>query len=221
MSYAGQITLENSDLQIPCLKNFLDKIGDIISGHHHNNVNLRPIQAEVIITDEEEEFMEPGCIINNGHSAQDISFSGEEESQEEEFIEPEEDSELGNSEPVPSYEEDEEIWEPTPSLSAKLITIPVGKTDKKIVQPPSINSVIPVDNEEDFWEPAGFFQDEQLNNALSPVRVGSFTALLAAIMLGGLTILGHTQAAEAEATYALLGTAFGTKVIQKTSKAVR
>ena len=25
MSYTGQITLENSDLQIPCLKNFLDK----------------------------------------------------------------------------------------------------------------------------------------------------------------------------------------------------
>jgi hypothetical protein len=220
MSYAGQITLENSDLQIPCLKNFLDKIGDIISGHHHNNVNLRPIQAEVITTDEEEEFMEPGCIINNGHSSQDISFSGEEESQEEEFIEPEEDSELGNSEPVSSYEEDEEIWEPTPGLSAELITIPVGKTDKKIVQLPSINSAIPVDNEEDFWEPAGFFQDDQLNNALSPVRVGSFAALLAAIMLGGLTVLGNTQAAEAEATYALLGAAFGSKIVQKTSKAI-
>lgn len=221
MSYAAQITLENSDLQIPYLKNFLDKIGDMISGHHHNNVNLNPTQSEMINTDEEEEIMEPGSIINNGHSAQDLSFSGEEESKEKGFIEPEKNTELGNLEPVSnSEEEDEEIWEPTPGLSAKLITIPVGNPDKKIVQSPPINSVIPVDNGEDLWEPAGFFQDDQLNNALSPVRVGSFTALLAAIMLGGLTILGHTQAAEAEATYALLGAAFGSKIVQKTSKPV-
>ena len=79
---------------------------------------------------------------------------------------------------------------------------------------------LPPINEEDFWEPAGFFQDDQLNNALSPVRLGSFTALLAAIILGGLTVLGHTQAAEAEATYALLGTAFGSKIVQRTSKSV-
>jgi len=43
---------------------------------------------------------------------------------------------------------------------------------------------------------------------------------LAAIILGGLTVLGHTQAAEAEATYALLGTAFGSKIVQRTSKSV-
>ena len=88
------------------------------------------------------------------------------------------------------------------------------------MQLPPINPVISPDDEEVFWEPAGFFQDDQLNNALSPVRLGSFTALLAAIMLGGLTVLGHTQAAEAEATYALLGTAFGSKIVQRTSKSV-
>ena len=213
MSYTGQITLENSDLQIPCLKNFLDKIGDLISGHHHNNVNLNPIESEVINTDEEEEVMEPGSIINHDNSVQDISFSGEEESQEEELIESGEDTKLENSEPVANYEEDEEIWEPTPGLSAKLITTPVVNPNGKIVQLPPIN-------EEDFWEPAGFFQDDQLNNALSPVRLGSFTALLAAIMLGGLTVLGYTQAAEAEATYALLGAAFGSKIVQRTSKSV-
>jgi hypothetical protein len=213
MSYTGQITLENSDLQIPCLKNFLDKIGDLISGHHHNNVNLNPIESEVINTDEEEEVMEPGSIINHDNSVQDISFSGEEESQEEELIESGEDTKLENSEPVSDYEEEEEIWEPTPGLSAKLITTPVVNPDEKIVQLPPIN-------EEDFWEPAGFFEDDQLNNALSPVRLGSFTALLAAIMLGGLTVLGHTQAAEAEATYALLGAAFGSKIVQRTSKSV-
>ncbi|NCS58033.1 MAG: hypothetical protein GPJ16_14285 [Microcystis aeruginosa G11-04] len=215
MSYTGQITLENSDLQIPCLKNFLDKIGDLISGHHHNNVNLNPIESEVINTDEEEEVMEPGSIINHDNSVQDISFSGEEESQEEELIESGEDTKLENSEPVANYEEDEEIWEPTPGLSA-----PVVNPDEKIVQLPPINPVISPDDGEVFWEPAGFFQDDQLNNALSPVRLGSFTALLAAIMLGGLTVLGHTQAAEAEATYALLGTAFGSKIVQRTSKSV-
>lgn len=220
MSYAGQITLENSDLQIPSLKNFLDKIADMISGHHHNNVNLNPIESEVITADEDEEVMEPGCVINNDHSAQDLSFSGEEESQEEELIESGEDTKLENSEPVSDYEEEEEIWEPTPGLSAKLITTPVVNPDEKIVQLPPINSSIPLNNEEDFWEPAGFFEDDQLNNALSPVRLGSFTALLAAIILGGLTVLGHTQAAEAEATYALLGTAFGSKIVQRTSKSV-
>ena len=217
MSYTGQITLENSDLQIPCLKNFLDKIGDLISGHHHNNVNLNPIESEVINTEEEEEVMEPGSIINHDNSVQDISFSGEEESQEEELIESGEDTKLENSEPVANYEEDEEFWEPTPGLSA-----PVVNPDEKIVQLPPINPVISPDDEEDFWEPepASFFEDDQLNNALSPVRLGSFTALLAAIMLGGLTVLGHTQAAEAEATYALLGTAFGSKIVQRTSKSV-
>ncbi|TRU33153.1 MAG: hypothetical protein EWV50_10090 [Microcystis aeruginosa Ma_MB_F_20061100_S20] len=213
MSYTGQITLENYDLQIPCLKNFLDKIGDLISGHHHNNVNLNPIESEVINTDEEEEVMEPGSIINHDNSVQDIPSSGEEESQEEELIESGEDTKLENSEPVTNYEEDEEIWEPTPGLSATLITTPVVNPNGKIVQLPPIN-------EEDFWEPAGFFQDDQLNNALSPVRLGSFTALLAAIMLGGLTVLGYTQAAEAEATYALLGAAFGSKILQRTSKSV-
>jgi hypothetical protein len=98
----------------------------------------------------------------------------------------------------------------------------VVNPDEKIVQLPPINPVISPDDEEDFWEPepASFFEDDQLNNALSPVRLGSFTALLAAIMLGGLTVLGHTQAAEAEATYALLGTAFGSKIVQRTSKSV-
>jgi len=131
------------------------------------------------------------------------------------LIESGEDTKLENSEPVANYEEDEEIWEPTPGLSA-----PVVNPDEKIVQLPPINPVISPDDGEVFWEPAGFFQDDQLNNALSPVRLGSFTALLAAIMLGGLTVLGHTQAAEAEATYALLGTAFGSKIVQRTSKSV-
>jgi hypothetical protein len=216
MSYAGQITLENSDLQIPCLKSFLDKIGDMISSHHHKDANLNSTQSEMINTDEEEEVMEPGSIINHDNSVQDMSSSeviitDEEEevmepgsiinhdnSVEEELIELTVDNEQEDMVVIPSDEE-EEILEPTPDLS---VTFPT----------------IIDDHNKDLWEPSGFFQDDKLDNALSPVRVGSFTALLAAIMLGGLTVLGNTQAAEAEATYALLGAAFGTKIVQKVSK---
>jgi hypothetical protein len=64
-------------------------------------------------------------------------------------------------------------------------------------------------------KPAGFFQDDNRKN--SPLRVGSFAALIAATLFGCLTVSGNATAAEAEATYAFLATAFGTKVVKKFS----
>jgi hypothetical protein len=284
MSYAGQITLENSDLQIPFLKNFLDKIGDMISGHHHKDANLHSTQSEMINTDEEEEVMEPGSIINHDNSVQDMSGSEvkTETAQEEEIINLTVDKEEEVMEPGSVINHDNSVQDMSVSevktetaQEEEIIDLTVDK-EEEVMEPGSVinhdNSVqdmsvsevetetaqeekiidltidneredvvvIPSDEEEeileptpdssvtfpaiiddynkDLWEPSGFFQDDKLDNALSPVRVGSFTALLAAIMLGGLTVLGNTQAAEAEATYALLGAAFGSKIVQKVSK---
>ena len=114
--------------------------------------------------------------------------------------------------------EDDDWWEP-----------PATSEDEEgnLVEPPATSEDEEEDLEDDWWEPpassfsqkisksAGFFEDD--NGKISPLRISSFAALIAAILLGWLIITGNGTAAQAELTYGLLAAAFGTKTVNKFS----
>ena len=62
----------------------------------------------------------------------------------------------------------------------------------------------------------GLFQDE--NGKASPARITSFTALIAAIIVGALTFSMESKDAGITITCSLLAAAFGSKAVQKFSK---
>jgi hypothetical protein len=171
-----------------------------------------------------------------------ISVDSETDNSSLEIDEPRGESVNGNSAILSSQletntSEDDDWLEPPGTSEDNGWEIPVTSDNDKedLVEPPGN----PDDGEEDFveqpatseddewWEKtgdnfskiipkaAGFFQDDNGEN--SPMRVGSFAALIAAVLLGWLTIGGNATAAEAELTYGLLAAAFGTKTVIKFS----
>jgi hypothetical protein len=107
-------------------------------------------------------------------------------------------------------EQEDEDWEPGIEPSPSNLSEQEDEDWKPGVEPignSSFSKRIP--------NPTGFFQDDNGKN--SPLRAGSFAALIAAVLLGWLTIGGNATAAEAELTYGLLAAAFGTKTVNKFS----
>ena len=107
-------------------------------------------------------------------------------------------------------EQEDEDWEPGVEPSPSNLSEQEDEDWEPGVEPIG-NSIF----SKRITKPTGFFQDEK--QKASPMRVGSFAALIAAVVLGCWTILGNGAAAEAEMTYALLATAFGTKTVNKFS----
>ena len=148
-------------------------------------------------------------------------------SEDDDWLEPSGTSEDDDWEPpVISDNEEEDLVEPPATSDNEeedLVELPKTSDNEE----EDLGELPKTSEDDDWWEPsassffkriskpAGFFQDDNGKN--SPLRVGSFAVLIAAILFGWLTIGGKATAAEAELTYGLLAAAFGTKTVNKFS----